>query len=122
MPAAVARTLAASADWPDEHALFGSWFEQGDDIAALLSGKRRSGARKVAAILAGPIEQRRRRWAEMLLWTAYSANDATVGAAPWQEFTIVARELLSGRPLADIGLMRRIAEQTVEANDGRGRA
>jgi hypothetical protein len=31
-------------------------------------------------------------------------------------------ELLSDRPLVDIGLMRRIAEQTAEANDDRGRA
>ena len=35
VPAAVARTLAASASWPDEHALFDSWFDEGDDIAAL---------------------------------------------------------------------------------------
>jgi hypothetical protein len=120
MPAAVARTLAASANWPDEHALFDSWFEQGDDIAALLTGKRQSKSKKVAAVLAGPIDRRRRRWAELLAWTAFSAKASTDIGAPWQELSIVARELLSDRPLADIGLMRRLAERTVEANDDRG--
>lgn len=118
-PAAVARTLAASANWPDENALFGSWFEQGDDIAALLGGKRQSRPKKIAAILAGPIERRRRRWAELLAWTAFSARTSTAPGAPWQELSIVARELLSDRPLADIGLMRRIAGRSVEANDDR---
>jgi hypothetical protein len=119
-PAAVARTLARSADWPDEHALFGSWFEQGDDIAALLAAKRQSRPKKIAAILAGPIERRRRRWAELLAWTAFSARASTAAGAPWQELSIVAHELLSDRPLADIGLMRRIAERSLEANDDRG--
>jgi len=118
--AAVARTLTASADWPDEHALFDSWFDQGDDIAALLAGKRVSRAKKIAAVLAGPIERRRRRWAELLAWTAFSAKASTDAGAPWQELSIVARELLADRPLADIGLMRRIAERTVEANGDRG--
>jgi hypothetical protein len=122
VPAAVARTLAASADWPDVHALFDSWFDEGDDIAALLAGKRQSKAKKLAAILAGPLDERRRRWTELLAWTAFSAKASTAGGALWQELSIVARELLSGRPLAEIGLMQRIAERTVEANDGRGRA
>jgi hypothetical protein len=120
MPAAVAQVLAGSADWPDEYALFGSWFEQGDDIAALLAGKRQSRPKKVAAILAGHIDRRRRRWAELLAWTAFSARASTAAGAPWRELSIVARELLSDRPLADIGLMRRIAERTVEANGDRG--
>lgn len=120
MPAAVARTLAASANWPDEHALFESWFEQGDDITALLTGKRKSKSKRVAAMLAGPIDQRRHRWAELLAWTAFSAKASTAGGALWQDLCIVARELLSDRPVGDIGLMRRIAEQTVEANDDRG--
>jgi hypothetical protein len=120
MLAAVARTLAGSANWPDEHALFESWFEQGDDITALLAGKRQSRSKKIAAILTGPIDRRRRRWAELLAWTAFSARASTAAGAPWQELSIVARELLSDRPLTDIGLMRRIAEQTVEANEDRG--
>ena len=118
--AAVARSLAASASWPDEHALFESWFEQGDDIAALLSGKRQSRSKKTAAILAGPIDRRRRRWAELLAWTAFSAKASTAASLPWQELSIVVRELLSDRPLTEIGLMRRVAERTVEANDDRG--
>ena len=119
-PTAVARTLAASANWPDEHALFGTWFEQGDDIAALFAGKRLSRPKKIAAVLADPIERRRRRWAELLAWTAFSAKASTAEGAPWRELSIIARELLADRPLADIGLMRRIAERTVEANDDRG--
>ncbi len=82
MPAAVARILAASASWPGEHALFDSWFYEGDDIAALLAGKRQSKSRTLAAILAGPIGHRRHLWAGLPAWTAFSARASTVGGAP----------------------------------------
>jgi hypothetical protein len=58
VPAAIAHILAASASWPGEHALFDS-FDEGDEIAVLLAGKRQSKSRTLAAILAGPIDQRR---------------------------------------------------------------
>jgi hypothetical protein len=119
-PAAVARILEKSARWPEEHALFDSWFEQGDDIAALLTAKRRSKAKKIEAVLAGPIDQRRHRWAELLAWTALSLKASTDAGTPWRNLATVAREVLSDRPLADIGLMPRIAERTVEANANSG--
>ena len=70
-------------------------------------------------MLAGPIERRRRRWAELLAWTAFSARASTAAGSPWRELAIVTCELLSDRPLADIGLMRRVAERTVEGESGR---
>ena len=39
----------------------------------------------------------------------------TDAETPWREFVIVARELLSDRPIGEIGLARSIAEQTLEA-------
>lgn len=116
-PATVDRMLAASADWPDAHALFQSWFEGGDDATKLLAGKRQSKARKVAAILAGPVSEHRRQWAEKLAWMALFTKAITDADTPWREFAIVARELLTDKPIGEIGLMRRIAEQTLEAND-----
>ena len=116
-PASVDRLLAASADWPDEYALFQSWFEGGDHATELLAGKRQGKARKVAAILAGPVSEHRRQWAEKLAWMALFTKAITDADAPWREFAIVARELLTDRPIGEIGLMRRIAEQTLEAKD-----
>jgi len=100
VPAAIAHILAASASWPGEHALFDS-FDEGDEIAALLAGKRQSKSRTLAAIPAGPIDQRRHLWAELLAWPPFSARASTVGGAPWRELCIVARELLSGRPIVN---------------------
>ena len=117
VPVAVARVLAASGDWPDEQALFELWFEQDDDIEALLGGKRQSRSKKIAVVLTGRLERRRRRWAELLAWTAFSAKASSAGKLAWRDLAIVARELLSDRPLANIGLMRRIAEQTVKASE-----
>ena len=115
-PATVERMLAASADWPDAHALLQSWFEGGDDATAL-AGKRQGKAKKVAAILAGPVSAHRRQWAEKLAWMALFTKAITDADTTWREFAIVARELLADRPIGEIGLMRRIAEQTLEAND-----
>jgi hypothetical protein len=100
VPAAIVHILAASASWPGEHALFDS-FDEGDEIAVLLAGKRQSKSRTLAAILAGPIDQRRHLWAELLAWLPFSARASTVGGAPWRELCIVARELLSGRPIVN---------------------
>lgn len=119
-PATIDRMLAASADWPDAHALLQSWFEGGDDATKLLAGKRPGKATKLAAILAGPVNEHRRQWAEKLAWMALFTKAITDADTPWREFAIVARELLTDRPIGEIGLMHRIAEQTLEAiDDGR---
>jgi hypothetical protein len=118
----VDRILTASADWPDMYPLLRSWFETGNETTKLLAGKRKSKARTVAAILAGPVSEHRRLWAEKLAWMVLFTraiadfDAADLADTPWREFAIAARELLGDRPIGEIGLMRRIAEQTVEAN------
>ncbi len=80
--------------------------------AALLSGQPLSKARKFAPALAGPIEQHRRRWAELLAWIVFSTWRHPHGP-PWEDFAITARELMAGRPFVNIPLMHHIAELTV---------
>ena len=69
-PDRVGKLLADSADWPEQYTLLQSWFEEGDDITALLKGRRPAQAKTIAAVLVGPIAGNRSRWAEMLAWMA----------------------------------------------------
>ena len=117
----VGKLLADSADWPEQYTLLQSWFEEGDNITALLKGRRLAKAKKIATVLVGPIAGNRSRWAEMLAWMAMFTKAVTDAETPWREFAIVARELLSDRPIGEIGLARCIAEQSVEAYDDHGR-
>ncbi len=93
----------------------GSWFE--DDAAvdeALLGRKGLSRARKVDSVLERVVAPRRRRWGEMLAWTALitADSDAREEAA---RFALAAAALLGDRPAAEVPLLRAIAEGTVEA-------
>ncbi len=115
----VGKVLAESADWPEQYALLQSWFQEGDDVSGLLKGKRLGKSKKIALILAGPIECRRHGWAEKLAWMATFTKAITDAETPWREFAIVARELLSDRPIGEIGLARCIAQQTLEAYEDR---
>jgi hypothetical protein len=119
-PHAVMNSIASSVVWPFEHVLFESWFEEGDEIDRLLSGKRQSKAKRVAAVLSGPVERNRRRWAEVLAWTAFTAKQQVDGP-DWRDLAIVARDLLSNRSLDHIPLAKHIAEQTVEVHEEKGR-
>ena len=111
----VGKVLAESADWHEQYALLQSWFQEGDEVSGLLKEKRLGKSKKIALILAGPIESHRHRWAETLAWMAMFTKAITDADTPWREFVIVARELLSDRPIGEIGLARSIAEQTLEA-------
>ena len=117
---AVASVLGRSTNWPDEHTVFNSWFEDGDAVSAALTDRTNSRTAQIAAVLAGPIARNRARWAELLAWTAFSTKQATDVLA-WEDFAIFARELSSGRALTDIPPMHHIARQTVEVTIERRR-
>ena len=73
----------------------------------------------MGVLLAGPLQARRRRWAELAAWTALSLKHQH-GSGDWQAFAILARELLGSRPLEEIGLMRAIADTTLAVMDMQG--
>ena len=109
-PGAINKTLRESADWPDEIASLESWFE--DDVTKAVGTKRSARANQMAVLLAGPLQARRRRWAELVAWMALSLKHQQT-SADWQGFAIVAVELLGARPLNEIGLMKVVADTTL---------
>ena len=113
-PAAVTATLRESADWLHDPIMLASWFEHG--VTAGLGGKAAPRARQLAVLLAGPLQARRRRWAEVVAWTALSLKHQP-DADGWHAYAIVARELLGARPLDEIGIMQVIAEMTLDVAD-----
>ena len=107
--------LAASANWVGHYGVMDSWFEDGAPVELALKGKSSlSRSRKAALILEQVIDPQRRRWGEVLAWTALIAFDGEDRDAV-VNFALVAREILGNRPVAEIPLMRGIAEATVEA-------
>ena len=54
------------------------------------------------------------KWGERLARTALLLRHCEE-EEPWQEFFISAKEVLAGRSLAEVPLMTRVAENTVEA-------
>ena len=103
--------LAASARWPNVHPMMESWFEDNAEVRALLA-KRKPKADPKDLLLNGPLQEHRRRWAELLAWTALGVKSRSDGAA-WQDLAVVAREILGDRPLGEIPLMQSIAATTV---------
>ena len=115
--AAVAKILRSSADWLEDYPTLQTWFE--DNVAKSIGTKRAPRAKQMGVLLAGPLQARRRRWAELAAWTALSLKHQ-YGSDDWQGFAILARELLGTRPLDEIGLMQAIAETTLAVRDMQG--
>ena len=109
-PVILAVTLHMSNEWLEVHPILGSWFEE--NVSKIVGGNRGAHKKQIASLLAGPLQARRRRWAELCAWTAQSLKHQD--DPDWQAFTIVARELLGTRPLDQIGLMKAIAMTTLE--------
>jgi hypothetical protein len=108
---AVKETLRRSADWLEEHPTLATWFE--DNVTKGICTGRTPRAKQIAFLLAGPLQARRHRWAELVAWTALSLKHRDA-SGDWQGFAIVARELLGQRPLEEISLMKAIAGNTIE--------
>jgi len=108
--------LANSAEWVGRHGFMESWFEDDAAVDAALKGRKGlSRVRKVDLVLETVVVPRRRRWAELLAWTALVTAEADDGKAEAAAFAVVAREMLSGRPAGEIPLLHDIAEATIEA-------
>jgi hypothetical protein len=109
---AIAETLRGSARLVGDHPILDTWFLDDTCTARVIAGKRLSRAKQKAALLAGPLQEGRWRWAELAAWTAHAAKHDPSGAR-WEDLVIVAGELLSDRPLDEIALMGEIAECSV---------
>jgi hypothetical protein len=85
-----------------EYAWLDSWFEGSEAaLQAIRSGKTMKA--RTESVLHCAIGERRKKWAELLAWTALAARDK-VDADDRIHFTLVAQALLSGRPISDIPL------------------
>jgi hypothetical protein len=113
--AAVAKALQDSAAWQSEFPFVESWFEDDRAIELLLGGKRLSAKRQAALVLEQYLPTRRAHWAEILGWMALVLKHDEEAGDLWQDFALVARELLSERRLSEIPLMVWVAELTAEA-------
>jgi len=122
-PEHVQRVLAEAGAWPRELSFATAWFEDDAQIDELLR-ERVGGPERwlqrlpvaVTAIVDQLLEQKRAVWAERLLWMAlWSGACQTRPSVPWQDFLIVAMVLQRGAPLAEIPLMRAVAERSVHS-------
>ena len=120
---AVETVLRKSGELADLKVVAQSWFEDGPDIAQAIAGARAPNRAKVATyLLQSVIARHRDKWADLLLRTALWMREAPLELdLCWRELAIVAKALADGRDMAEIGLMRDIAQRTlaVLANDRR---
>ncbi len=118
-PQAIAKALKTSASWGETQPMVWSWFEESDEVDAILTQRKLSKAKRKAALLAMPLQKRRHWWAALIAWTGYTIKH-TPGASGWEDYILVARELLGDRPLDEFGIMNQIAEATIANCTGRG--
>ncbi len=117
-PQAVAKALKASESWGGTQPMAGSWFEESDEADAILAQGKLSKAKRKAALLAGPMQKRRRWWAALIAWTGFTMKHVQE-ASGWEDYVLVARELLGERPLDEFGIMNGIAGVTIANHSGR---
>src|SRR4051812_1014762 len=109
-----AELLARSRAVVDRFGFLDSWFEEGAEVEQLLGGKRMARAKRVALVRESLLPKHTARWSERLARTALLLRHCEE-EEPWQEFFVSAKEVLAGRSLAEVPLMNRVAENTVEA-------
>ena len=109
----------ASAKWEQEFETLASWFEAGEAVEKLLQPLR-TRKRRIEAVAAQLLPARRRFWAERCAWMSATLREgADEEDNTWNDFALVARDLLGERPLEGIPLATRIATATVEAFEQR---
>ncbi|BAM86992.1 hypothetical protein S58_09810 [Bradyrhizobium oligotrophicum S58] len=117
VPEEVTMALADSGDIPELDGVEDSWFE--DDAALeekVKSAGRRAREKLPAKLLQndGAIGAQRARWAELFVLTALWMREGPRDEwSAWADLAVVARAVLDGHDLNQIGLMRNIAERTV---------
>jgi len=110
---AVKKALRTSGQWLARNPQLDSWFENGDDVSAAIKGKRKIDDR-LTAIIEKVLEPNRSYWASVIAWSAF-AQRGDGDDLDWIEMALVARELISARPLTEIPIVRFIAVQTAAA-------
>lgn len=127
MPASIGKVLAESESWPMTLPFASSWFEDDRDVdellSRLLSEKKFTAAvcsRAVDAVVRDILQPRRSRWVERLALTTLWLTAATgrPQLAP-EKMLLVAEQVAATENLGDVGLMRGVAQMTVNAYLGR---
>jgi hypothetical protein len=121
-PAALASVLRKSNELADIETVAQSWFEDDPRIASAVKQARGGDRAKLATfLLQGVMKRHRDRWADIVLHTALWMREAPPEAdLCWRELAIVAKALVDGRDMTEIGLMRDIALRTISVlKDGR---
>jgi hypothetical protein len=127
LPAAVGQVLAESESWPMSLPFASSWFEDDRDVDELLSrllaAKRLTAAvciRAVDAVVSDILQPRRSQWVERLALTTLWLTAATgrPQLAP-EKMLLVAEQVAAAESLGGAGLMRGVAQMTVNAYLGR---
>ncbi len=118
----VARAHAGASRWGERISTVDTWFEADEAVEALLRPIR-GRKKRAAAVLTEILPHRRDFWAGRVVWTAATLQ-AKAGLDPvltslWIDMALVARTIACGAPLADIPLMRQIADDTVRVFEGR---
>ena len=110
--------LAEGYDLMDDYGFLDSWFEVGDEVDSVLSGNRAARKKREALIMEKVLEPRREWWTQEAAWAAYILYLAGSDER-WQEFYAAALAMVQKRPLREISLMKRVAEQTVMVSETR---
>ena len=114
MPRSTAELLARSRAVVDRFGFLDSWFEEGAEVEQLLGGKRMARAKRVALVRESLLPKHAAKWGERLARMALLLRHCEE-EEPWQEFFVSAKEVLAGCSLAEVPLMNRVAENTVDA-------
>ena len=98
----------------DRFGFLESWFEEGAAVEQLLEGKRMARAKRVALVRENLLPEHATKWADLLARIALLLRHCE-DEEPWQEFFVTAKEVLAGRTIAEVPLLNRVAEITVDA-------
>jgi hypothetical protein len=114
-PATLASVLRMSNELAELEAVAQSWFEDDPQVAQAVERARgRDRAKLVTYLLQSVIARHRDRWADIVLRTALWMREAPPEAdLCWRELAIVAKALVDGQDVTEIGLMRDIALRTI---------
>jgi len=122
-PAKLASVLRKSNELAELEAVAQSWFEDDPQVAQAVERARgRDRAKLVTYLLQSVIARHRDRWADIVLRTALWMREAPPEAdLCWRELAIVAKALVDGQDVTEIGLMFDIALRTIAVLSEAGR-
>jgi hypothetical protein len=114
-PATLASVLRKSNELAELEVVAQSWFEDDPQVAqAVERAHGRDRAKLATYLLQSVIARHRDRWADIVLRTALWMREAPPEAdLCWRELAIVAKALVDGQDVTEIGLMRDIALRTI---------